>query len=87
MTQRKTEYDRIYRILRKIRTQGMPTYRLLSYCGIPASAGAVTLQKLEQLGYIESIEEGRSIIWKCTMNGIQILEEMTTIFNRLECIN
>ena len=80
----KTEYYRMYKILKEIRTQGISTYRLLSYCGIPHSIGVVMLQKLVKLGFIESFTEGRAIIWRCTAKGVKLLSEMIGILHRLD---
>lgn len=84
--QQKTELDRIYKILKHIRTRGSSTYRLLTYCSVNSSTGKVILEKLKRLGYVHSFEEGRSIIWRATMEGVHLLDEMVDINRRLELL-
>ncbi len=86
---RKTEYDHIYELLKEARTSRLATSRLLSHCGISGikySVGLVTLQKLEKLGFMCSFEEGRSVVWETTRVGADILNEMISIYRRLDLL-
>lgn len=74
----------VERLLKQVKRGGESTYRLLSICGLQLASGRVILNELKEGGYMRSFQEGRSVIWRTTLKGAVLLDNITKIYSALE---
>lgn len=82
---RKQQLHHVYALLKKIRTQGSTTHRLLVYAGAGV-ANRDILDDLEDLGFIYHIQENRSKIWRTAPAGLDLLKDIEQVYHALEMI-